>query len=616
MASSTQSATRRIALAASLVVTGAFIGTIATLILVDGRSEGPSETDRQSGNAVSETKTPEYSESSMLAESQQTDSPINRSDVREIPNLSGLESDFSRSVALFNLLQKADEPTLRDLIRQSKSVTPASQRRNIQKAVFRRFAGIDPIGALTEIEQFETYLQGFLIEAVFREWSLLDLDGAVVAAKQLQGMNKRAAIRAILTTRDDLSQEMRRQLAVQMGNEELGLAMINDSRKYEAIDNPAQTWNEVLEDSIENQFQSEFLVRIAEEWIERDGIQILGQVMDSISDLHDRHNVLSPVLGAIAALDPHGAMEQALTLSHGNRMFALNVIAQAWAEMDGQQALEAISSIPSGSIRRQTQEVAIRTWGYQDPKGLIQKLQLVPENLVELANQTAILTIARNDPEEAANLMKTVENRNSQTSIMWGLVHEWAGQDTDAALNWVLSQTINSNQRADLIGVVLRPLSMDDPQRAMDLALKQSTGSTGRGLETVVIAELAYRDADTAIELLPRVREPFALEAYVTVGSALVYSHNPQRALKLGEQLNEVQRHHFFVSVIRNWSHHAPESLFDDIETLPSDELKSEAAKMIVSNNSWSKTFTDVQIRHARTFLTDKDRDELDRLLQ
>ncbi len=592
---------RRLLFGMSLIVLGAVAGTIATLILVDGRSESWTEAGLQSGTTENESKLPGHSDSSTFAGPQNTDPPTNSSEVRNISDLSGIESDFSRSVALFNLLRTADKPTLRALIRQSAIVEPTSRRREIHTAIFRRFAELDPVGALNEIKGFQTQQQRFLVEAVFREWSVMDLDSALEAATQLGRANKSAAIAAILTTRDDLSQELRSEMAVQMGDEELGLELISESRQYDMIENPSEAFSQLLNDSMDNDYQWELLVRVAEEWIERDGLQAIAQISSEFTDRFERSKILSSIYDVIAATDPLRAFEHAQTLPVASRMLALNSLARAWAEEDYQEAWDGVSSVEALSTRRELQSTVVDTWGGQDPRGLLENLHLVPDALVKDARETAIREISRTDPEEAVGWLKKIGEGAYSSSMMYSLVLNWTQQDPEAALEWVNSEPNIANIRDRLVSQVFEELTMIDVERAMNLALEDS-----RGLEKEVVSRLAVRDAESAIALLPRVREEHALDAYVTVGWSLIHDNDTETVLKLADQLAKEQREPYLARTIPMWARESPKSLIDAIETLPSEALKTQSAQEMTRANEWRNNLSDEQIRYLTKFLPEE----------
>ncbi len=592
-----------------LVALGFVAGLIVMLVVDRSPSVSPPVASQQSQQPDNARPTPTSNDSTASTLDAASLDPVpNPIDLLTITDLMHSEPDFTQSVLLFNILHNSDESKLRELIRQSETVSPTSRRRNTQIAIFRRFAELDPVGALNEIKGFQTHQQKFLVEAVFREWSISDLDRALEATKQLVRENKRAAITAILTTRDDLSQELRHEMAVQMGDEELGLEVITESSQYDAIENPSEAFSKLLNDSINNRYQIELLVRIAEEWIERDGLQVLPQISNKITLENDQFSeVLSGIYRVAAAVDPGVALEHAQALSVATRGRMMRSIARAWAVEDYHQALEGVSSVEALSTRSELQSIVFEAWGERDPRELLQNLHLVPARLVEEATGTAIRSIAYEDPEEAVGLLKTIKVGGYHRSVLYGLVSEWSRQHAEAAFDWVLTEPRISNIRDRLVSVVFRELSLIDPKRAMSLALKDS-----RGLEKEVVFTIAVRNAEFAVALLPRVREEYALDAYSSVGRALIYDLDPEAALELGNQLSGDQRDTYLSRTISTWASELPQSLIEAIGTLPSEALKSHAAKELTSANEQWNSLSEDQLRYLSKFLTEEENEQTD----
>lgn len=75
-------------------------------------------------------------------------------------------------------------------------------------------------------------------------------------------------------------------------------------------------------------------------------------------------------------------------------------------------------------------------------------------------------------------------------------------------------------------------------------------------------------------------------------------------ALELGEDLDETNQTSYYYRVMLEWSRANPKNLFETLENLPSDALKSLAADQLIRRNRTQPVLTVDQIEHARTFVS------------
>ena len=67
------------------------------------------------------------------------------------------------------------------------------------------------------------------------------------------------------------------------------------------------------------------------------------------------------------------------------------------------------------------------------------------------------------------------------------------------------------------------------------------------------------------------------------------------------------------IGLAHTWALSEPEDLYGKLADLPTLEVKSRAASALIALNQFRKALTDDQINAAREFLTDEDRDNLDK---
>lgn len=203
---------------------------------------------------------------------------------------------------------------------------------------------------------------------------------------------------------------------------------------------------------------------------------------------------------------------------------------------------------------------------------------------------------------------------NKKRSIAHAIARNWSDQDAQSALDWVLTNPHVADLQQELLGVVLGNLVKQDPNLAMDIALKRPIVGDESGLEATVVSYLAASDPQLAAQMLTKVRDGSTKSAaYSSVGSHLIRGGNADRAASLAEKMSPTEQTSYFSSIVHTWALAEPDDLFERLSRLPSPEVKSRAASALIAVNQFRKALTDDQIEAARELLTDEDRQNLER---
>lgn len=535
--------------------------------------------------------------------------------VRNLDELQEIKSAFERSVALRNLLLESDEAQVVELLAQSDDLVQSNYRHAMQVVVVQRLAQLNPKRALSRVLSLddEGYNVWQLLSSVFEEWAHSDLDEAVAHARTINENWKGVALQAIVQERMDLSEEILLAIARDLGNEQVAVGAIAERKIEDALGDPERAWNELALD-LQNDSQHIWnIARVATAWFEQDGIGVLDQINQSLTNGDTRRWVLRNVLRNVADSDPAGAFRFALTVDNDQYSQIASGVIDTWAQTDPQTALAAASEVEGRTLRRQLEESVVRTWGYSQPREVLDNIDVLPEHLQPTAISTAMSHVARNSPEEAAALVVGMSSGNTRTAAAIAVVGAWVDGDHEAALEWILNEPTNKEIKAQLLQGILWELVRIDPQLAMDTAVAQpieqdGARRTGMALEVTVISSLAYSDLDKAIELLPQVRKgPSRLQAYQMVSGAMIRDGDVDEALNLAQQLDESARESFYMSLATAWAGTDPEGLLNSMNRLPSKGVKSRAAMMLLSFNRHQENLTEEQVENAKKHLTDED---------
>ena len=596
---------------------GIAIGGIATAAVTFGVSSLTKDNSSFSGDELSIATHWESDDTPSSPDGAGASSMKRSLDEGPLGSLLQHQGNFGLSVALHNTLASAGETELLSLLEQSTAIEHASRRQLVQGTIFRRYASLDPKNAIKQVSNMPRLQHGDLLAIVFGEWALSQLDDALASAKRLDGFGKLAALRGILESRDDLSDAVRVEIGRQLGNERVAQNIVTQSNISEAIKDPESAWTTLIEDDLLDTAQTGTLIQVAEAWIEKDGMSVLGKINDTLSDWTSKTSVLAAVVHNLVQADAQAVFDFVRTMENDTHNTVITNVVNAWARLDPEAALAAVLSVESKSLRASLENSIASSWGRTNPREALENLDLLPENARDAARSSAITALAQTSPEEAANLMAGMDGGEYQLMTAFQVMSVWANKDPIAALEWTLNNPEVEDLRTSLLPSILYQVASRNPQLAFDIALQQPVGENQIGLEAQVIANIAYSNIEKALALLSQVREgPTLAYALNSVGSALVRSGDIDEAWMLAQRLSESQREAYYQSVVSAWASHDATELYESIDKLPSDEIKSLAAMRLISFNKWSRQLDEDQVNRAKTYLNERDANSIEQMSQ
>lgn len=535
--------------------------------------------------------------------------------LQDLDDLDQIKSSFERGLALRKLLSNSDEAQVANLLNQSHDLFSNNQRYSTQTVVIRRLAQLNPKQALRHLrEMSERHYPGRFVGLVYQEWVHSNLDEAIAHARTLEDAWKNSALEVIVQERRDLSEEVLKSIARDLGDEQIATTAIAHRKVEDAMDNPEKAWMELAVDLQDDRENTWVISRVASAWVEQSGLGVLDQIYQSLTNSETQQWVMRNVLEDVAATDPAEAFRFALTIENDQYNMIISYVAGTWARSDPQRALAAASEIEKRTLRREMEERVVNSWAYEKPREVLDGIDTLPEHLHASALSTALGQIAEESPEEAVDVVVSMESGPARMSAAMSVTQNWAYQDPEAALDWILNEPSIEDLRRQLLSGVLHRIVRTNPELAMSAALSQpiEEGENGQwgnvGLEANVISNLAYSDLDKAIELLPQVRKgQTRLQAYQVVSGALIRDGDIEEALTMAEQFPESDRNEFYIAVAGAWAQSDPEGMLNSMNRLPTKEAKSSAAMSLITYNQYEKTLTEEQIEEARKFLTEDD---------
>ncbi|MYD46412.1 MAG: hypothetical protein F4W92_08680 [Gammaproteobacteria bacterium] len=509
--------------------------------------------------------------------------------------------------ALYTSLFGATEPQLRDWWNQSKNIERASHREIAQNVILRKLTAINAEQALRYLDDVSIFRIDTLFTTVFSEWAVSNLEGAIEAASTLEGLRRIVALQAILQSRDDLSEDKRRLIAVQLNDEDTFLRMASDTKAAHSIAEPKEAWNTLLNDEIDDSQQTQSLAIVAQAWFAEIGFDVLSIIYSEI----ENSRIRADLVRVITQVDPIGTLDYTRGLSDSRVQSALSyIIVREWARTEPQAALAAVSTYEPPSMASSLASTITYVWVSAKPYDLIKNIEVLSKDARIAPLEVAFSNLARKDPMNAIAMLSSIENYVGNTStILNGIVGAWAVQQPDAAVDWVLENFSREDpQRRMLLQDALQNMAVQNPNKAFELAIDQPAPNRGSGLEYYVVRKLVREgNIEQAANLLPRVRENSQLETYSLVADELVEMDKTNEAFALGEDLDAEKRKYFYQTVVQNWTWHDAKDLYESLEELPTKDLKSYAAGRLIWMNRSAPLLTDDQIEHVKTFLISED---------
>ena len=537
--------------------------------------------------------------------------------IRNLDEIAKLRGPLERNTVLLNVLNQSDEDQVLDLLGQTQQLDPPA-RLQTQAFVIQRLVKINPLRALTEVQQFQPPQFSHLLTALFREWVQFDLDSAISHAKTLSHAGKRAALRGILKERNDLTVTKRFEIAQQLGHGQFAHEFIMQEITSKALEEPERSWRKIVEEAQNEPRQIELLTETAKIWVEETGLGALDQIRQSLDNSPTKSLITTAVLREIARTNPRTAFEYAMNLDNDPQNESKFAVVQKWAESDPHGVLHAMSSMEQTGQYWLLLERLIDTWSSYHPRTLLTDFDSLPSNVGESAIKEAVSAIARGSPQEAADIVSAMEdmkNDNLKLDAARSVFFLWSVGDMDAALDWILNDASMKGLRSRLVtSAIFTLVNRDrDIERALNIALELPIGENEIGPEAVVVAQIASRYTDTAIEYMSKVREgPTKTEAYSCLGYALARKNMTARALKLLQQVPDYAKEQYLAQVLGSWAKFHPKRLFESLDDLPSKEIASTAAFSLLFYEPEYAHLSSEQIETVKTYLSEEDAKQLE----
>lgn len=542
---------------------------------------------------------------SLNSSSQSTGADVTSS----LMDLEQIDDYFEWSVALDMLVAHATPDQLKTLFKKSKSISDIGRRSSAQETIALRFASVDPKAAMSSIRDFPTRSRERLEEIIIAEWVTTDLDSILKHAKSMDYLDRQRAFRTFLQIRTDLSESQQLEIGQSFDLAVEADYFIRYEKHMDAANNIEEAWQTTIADQRPIQSKLDALSRLVDEWIESDGVDVLGKVAASISNKRLRRSVLYVGLEDAARIDPRATFETALDLFRESDWDLIQKAARLWMEREPDIALTRISGIESDTLQQNLYEYVVRARARAEPRAILENLDFLPAEMYESVQLEALRNLRDITSDEATRMIATVaEAGNLRLNAAINLVRNWAREDYKEALEWVLNSPEVEDFRSSLIGSALESLTPETAELTLRAVLELSAIDSEVGLEAGVIYRVAQFDLDMAISMVSQARNNRTrIQALVNIADTLLEAGNDDQALELASEIDEGLRPYYYDEMLRVWAMLNLRTAFNAIERLPSADTKSRAAMWILVENQRNNPLSSEEVELLESYLTNDD---------
>ena len=535
---------------------------------------------------------------------------LNLASIVELPTY------FESSLALDDILKDATISMLKTLLDESRDLQGVERLQSTQTQIFRKFATLDPIQALSYAESLPKNLYEQFASLIYREWSVIDFDDALNFAEQhvptLSWEGKSTVIEQIFRAAWELSDEAKLQIGERLQiNSYFSNALLMQIESDKPLDNPIEAWEEMLSKENFGDDDRYQLQQIGLAVVEKDGYAKFAELANSIQDRRTRSRLISGVLSNRLDADAIDTVfEQAMHLFHESTRPVLFNLASRWCSADPLAALNAMSKVPADQLRQRLEEFVIKNWVDRSPLEVIEHLDVLPVEYREVAFSEGIWSMSGLHPKETSKYLDKISDPETKWNVMWNMLQNWASRDIEEGFKWFLDNPdleIPAGQsREVLVSSLLFRVTSENAPALFELALKYPTDESESGWEGRVIGALARTDMAKAKEMLPQIREgPGRLNAYVMIGHVIFHQDQSMNSvIELTEEFPKEDLAKFFGQFVPMLS---PQVAYEQIDKLPTPEAQAKAALGLIqrAKESSNNPYTDEQIEHLESFLTD-----------
>lgn len=526
-----------------------------------------------------------------------------------------LESSIKLRLEVYKLIDNKDSTGLLNLLEEIERVNKAETTYNIsivQEVLFERLVRIAPKVALDRVWNEDPTTWAALVNIVFSEWSLINIDDAMAAAAALDNGWKPRAFQVIFENRKDLTNSQLQEIARKWDSLDILNIVTVQKTVFETIDRPKEAIEYILNAEIPQHDRVQFITKIVSHWVEHAGVEEQERMFSVCYDLLTQDELsYSHLVLIVSSLNPSEAWEHLQTLPAQAQQLLSGGIIAAWVKEDYLEARTAIVAIDPQEIPQKNMYLRqlFMEWARLNPEEAVKDLSGVPMDYPSTVIYVAVVGLLDlMPPKQVLQLLDDEELLISGALIQ--ILTQWSEEDPIATVQWITENyEVGSIFRNIGLSTTLSIYALVEPKIAFELALQEPIGEMTpytHGLEYSVVVTLANNGQyDRLEEMLPQVRDPARISAYAFVGGSFIDLNRVSEAIELGNSLSETEQVQYFSELTRTWQSYNPESLIDNLSQLPTKGVRSKVAKDMLRHHEFSGIYTESEVELISTFITE-----------
>ena len=271
-----------------LVIFGIGIGIAASFLvstIVQNADVNPPRENGRENQEISGDSRNEFDTSIEFSSQSQSEIPQN------ITTLTLSDSTYDRRAEISSWILALDERRLTDWLEQSVDISwnvSSQARSDVQVILLTKLTSYNPNTALDFALARSDPDKAEFIQTVFFEWAVVDVDAAVEQASSIDEVLRRYALQGILKATDSLTLDEHRVIAKRLGVDVYATTYHLKKFLNSSEENPKEIWLQAVAMASLNQEHYQILTQLATSWIESSGIDVLEEVIASMTNIEMR----------------------------------------------------------------------------------------------------------------------------------------------------------------------------------------------------------------------------------------------------------------------------------------------------------------------------------------
>jgi len=478
----------------------------------------------------------------------------------------------------------------------------------VQMFLVGRLTQQDPQAGLELVWKFPRTQWSELVTVVFNEWSIIDLEDAFSASLELLSGLHETALRSLITTRTDVTNDRWLALGIEHDVDDTVLRLLREQEAITLLATPLDAIRLLREDNVSDELQNDLRTKFARTAIRRDGIAVLKPLIEVLAGENPRRVSLE-FLEEEFSFEPAEVAAALQDFPSELRRNSMYQLIDSWVSESPETAYEELSSLVD--FRKNSWDTWVfKRWGEVDVDGLLDRIESFPRSVRGYAASVGIGELVKKSPAEAADRITEFDNvlGVEVSRLQETLVGYWRESDPTATLRWIMENTEEGGRnQANLLWQLLYDYVEKDPAKALDIALSQSPTSiyAERGSVSVIIRKLTEAgEFELAMGALDRIPDAARSESYTAVGRVLVEKDQWQEAIDLVAEFSEEDQFQHFRGLTFWAIRNDLEKMLDTIPRIPSEKTRGQIAQAAIANHEYyGNMLTEKQIRFLEQYI-------------